>query len=116
MIKHCLSCNSGEISQHTCLRRSRPDGICPVADEAPELWEENDIAADIFQLALSTAEVVDGKDKIIFHVKFKEVESLINMLGARGEDGSSLLMKIMKLQETYNALRPMKPLKVRKGR
>ena len=85
-----------------------PDGICVVADLAPSLYEENDLALDIFQIAQKTAEVVDHKKKKYLYLRPADLVALMDIHDVEQHERVEMLAKLEILERVSNETRPAK--------
>lgn len=91
------------------MRENAPDGLCPVADKAPELWECNDIIHDMFLQAEGTAERVDGEHKLYIYLKPTEIYALMKLNKIKEEDQKEMFTRILILEDISNDCRPRRP-------
>lgn len=110
-IEQCGRCQSGDFDV-TCLRDNPfNEGRCPCADDAPELFPSNEVAAAIFRRAEYTAERVEGKDKTVLYLRSSDVEALMNLHDVPKEDRLSTADKVHFLAGQANSLRRARPRK-----
>ena len=93
----------------TCMRHDPANhGRCPVADDAPQLSPENDLAVTIYRESLGSANQIEAKDKVYVYPLPSEVFALMQVYGISEEGRPELLLKIRMLADIANELRPLK--------
>ncbi len=111
MIQVCEACRSGDETV-SCMREDpRFHGECPVADQAPPLWPENQLAAELFSQVQGSAQQVTAEDKTYIYIRIADAEALMRMREVPREDREALLSKLLVLQGIANRLRPLHPRK-----
>lgn len=91
------------------MRETERDGLCPIADKAPSLWEENDVAVDIFYQCHGSATIIHAKDKDWKYLNPTDYCALINMYTDEKYDRERLVKKILILEKINNDKRPNRP-------
>ena len=104
-----MACCAGEPITLCYREDSRFKGRCPVADDAPELDEDNDIAVDIFFDLLRTAQTLEGEKKTIWYMKAIEFSALCDVYDIVEDEKLSIWSKVKLLETVWNETRPSRP-------
>ena len=103
-----MACCRGE-NIKPCFREEPVNkGRCPVADDAPDLAPEHDVAVDIFIDLLRTAETVDGKRKVTSYIRANEYRSLCDIYDVTKGEALRVWKQILVLEKAWNDTRPIK--------
>jgi len=104
-IRHCIACRNHEPGV-TCLRHDPLNkGKCPVADGAPQLMEENDVAIELFNELVQSAQRFDGEKKVLLFIRPTDAEACFRLHGVPESELELMQTKIMVLQNMTNKVR-----------
>ncbi len=107
--EHCEMCREGDAD---CFRDlGGYGGRCPIVDDAPALWPENETALTIYEQAKSSAETVSQSIgsrsvKTLVFVRPTEVEALMRMYGVEEDERPTILARVLTIQAVDNERRP----------
>ena len=107
-LNYCLECQAGNPDVR-CMRENEADGLCPIADKAPELEEDNEVVLHLFNQAQGSANQIEGEKKNYVFLKPTEVESLMRINGIDQAEWDDILIRLFVLQDVANEMRPLRP-------
>ena len=76
-----------------------------MADGAPQLMEENDVAVELFNELVQSAQRFEGEEKVLLFIRPLDVEACFRLHGIPDEDFDLMSSKIRLLQNTTNKVR-----------
>ncbi len=97
--------------------RDMPDhgGTCPVADDAPELFPENETAVSVYFQARQSATQVSTDKRTLFYLRPEAVAAILEMRDVPVEERGRVFRDVQVLQDIENEIRPSKPRKRQVG-
>ena len=87
------------------MRDGEPDGLCPIEDKSPELFEENDVFVDVFYACLDTAKQICSKRRTTFHLVPSEILQVLRSYGVQERDFAYGIAAVKQLQGVWNRFR-----------
>lgn len=85
------------------------DGLCPVADLGPELNEDNEVVADLYNQLKGSATQIAAKDKTYQYLLATEASATFEINGIDLEDREEIWRRLLILQQVANEGRPARP-------
>lgn len=91
------------------------DGVCPIADSAPEMVSElNRAVVEIFRQAEGSSRQVAADDgRTYFYIMPDQAAALLEICDVQSEERAEVMKRIMFLQDCANGYRPIKPIRSR---
>jgi len=83
--------------------------LCPIEDESPLLWDENQIVLHLYMQAMQTSKSVNGEDKDIFYIQPSDIDTLMNFSQVEEDDKKEIMDRVMIIQGIANDQRPNRP-------